>query len=1019
MTAISKRIVRFFSVGVLLAFMAGAPGKAQDELPGWSIDPEGVCHWIGGEATAGVTTVGTTDYPNGAMVRKETMTGNETRNRFKCGVIDADRGYAWFGTYTNPGIVVKVALGDGTELPRPVGYAALNYGEGFLVSAVIDKVNGFAYFGTQVTPSYVVKVSLGEGDDPPVRIGAATLNSSERSPFAAVIDVPNGYAYFGTDMTPAQVVKIRLGEGYEPPVRVGAVTLPSGESNLWCGVIDSSDGYAYFGTNTSYARVIKIQLGDGDNPPQRIGHVELSNADNERYLRCGVINPLDGYALFGTDTSPGCIVKIALGNGASPPMRLGSIPLSSSETHLASAVIDSQNGYACFGTNVGGTNRVIKVETGDKFTLPVRIGSTPLQDEERFLQIAVADDEMGYIYFGTDTSPAAIVKLEAGGGADLPERVGSLVFDDPDRQARCAVIDEVNGYAYIGTDTAPGKVIKIRLSDGTSRATRVGAIELNSGENNLSSAVIDPATGFAYFGTGTSPGRVVKVALGEDMEPPSRVGVAILNDGEIYLESAVIAPEEGFAYFGTNTTPGRVVEVRLGEGMHPPERTGVLILDQGENGLWCALINPSIGYAWFGTMTSPAQVVKVAIGYGNSLVRMGTLQFPTGRNQVQNAVIDPVTNYGYFVSTGNPNRLVKVALGWGWTPPEYIGELELQSQYGPCPSAIDRDNGFVYIGSRDGVLEKVSLGTGNEAPECIGSLEAPVLENQIACSFLDKEKGCLYFATITDPIYLARFVVSHRNYIKGTSLNMPEAGEVNAVSMYSHSASGHLRLALYNYGLTPELLWQSPVISNTMEEGWLEVLIDEGTSQRLFLETGDYWLVWQTDSMGNVPSYLEGDPAKGIRAIYNWSDFPDSIGMNTPVSPTLTSDQWSAFIRYEPRECFETACLIRMPSHDFTEGDPCDCVVDLCNAELGILLDIPLFVVLDIYGSYYFAPSFDDVDWYKVTVPPGKMTVTVLPEFPWPSNAGSASGIRWLAAMTNSRMTEIIGEMGEFTFGWR
>ena len=111
-------------------------------------------------------------------------------------------------------------------------------------------------------------------------------------------------------------------------------------------------------------------------------------------------------------------------------------------------------------------------------------------------------------------------------------------------------------------------------------------------------------------------------------------------------------------------------------------------------------------------------------------------------------------------------------------------------------------------------------------------------------------------------------------------------------------------------------------------------------------------------------------------------------------------------------------CSIRMPSPEYTENDVCYCTVEICNADNGTFYQIPLFVVLNVYGSYYFAPSFGDFDFYRVTVPPGKMSLEVLPEFRWPAGVGSASGICWLAAMTNSGMSDIIGTMGSFTFGW-
>ena len=65
-------------------------------------------------------------------------------------------GFAYFGTYTYPGVVVKVRLSNLTR----VGAFTLNSGEDRLRSAVIDQPNGFAYFGTLTDSDKIIKVDL-------------------------------------------------------------------------------------------------------------------------------------------------------------------------------------------------------------------------------------------------------------------------------------------------------------------------------------------------------------------------------------------------------------------------------------------------------------------------------------------------------------------------------------------------------------------------------------------------------------------------------------------------------------------------------------------------------------------------------------------------------------------------------------------------------------------------------------------------------------------------------------------
>jgi hypothetical protein len=117
-------------------------------------------------------------------------------------------------------------------------------------------------------------------------------------------------------------------------------------------------------------------------------------------------------------------------------------------------------------------------------------------------------------------------------------------------------------------------------------------------------------------------------------------------------------------------------------------------------------------------------------------------------------------------------------------------------------------------------------------------------------------------------------------------------------------------------------------------------------------------------------------------------------------------------------ECAETGCRVFMPSHEFQPLDLCYCDVTVCNLSPNILAETPVFVILDIFGSYFFAPSFTDFDYYEMDIQPGETVIEVLPEFVWPSGAGTLSGAMWYAAMTDPGITELVGELGIFTFGW-
>ena len=88
-----------------------------------------------------------------------------------------------------------------------------------------------------------------------------------------------------------------------------------------------------------------------------------------------------------------------------------------------------------------------------------------------------------------------------------------------------------------------------------------------------------------------------------------------------------------------------------------------------------------------------------------------------------------------------------------------------------------------------------------------------------------------------------------------------------------------------------------------------------------------------------------------------------------------------------------------MPAEIFHQGDPCSCTAIVCNMEGHSIEGYPLFVILDVYGSYFFAPSFNQVfDNYLISHPAfdeGRTEIAVLPEFEWPSVGGSAYGLKW------------------------
>lgn len=499
------------------------------------------------------------------------------------------------------------------------------------------------------------------------------------------------------------------------------------------------------------------------------------------------------------------------------------------------------------GNNIIGTN--IYPDSG--FAL---LEGCDMETEDDRLDGGVIDPVSGYGYWGTESG--RVVKVDLRGGVAPPVRVGAAILESGEVGIRCGVIDTANGYAYFGTFTSPGRVIKVALGEGNAPPYRVGALTLQTGENNLKSAIIDPEKGYAYFGTFTSTGQVVKVALGAGAAPPTRVGALTLASGDNYMLCGVIDPANGYSYWGTYTAPGRVIKVALGAGANPPTRVGATDMEYAESKLDCAAIDLANGHAYFGAESYPGRVVKVALGTGAAPpTRLGGLLLASGENFLHNAMIDTENSHGYFLT--EYAQVIKVALGAGTLPPTRVDSIVHAPHYNYSKSGlIDVTRGYLWLGSNNNIGTK---------------------------------------------IYRVRIGAPQMHSIKASRITLPEPAAPQTVCIYSHTARGNVRLALYNTSASPTLLWQSGIIPNTAAGDWLTVPIASGQPTGLWLLPGDYWLAWQVDTPANVPSYTPGEAGEGFTVPFSWGPFPERLESGSNTQITLTAERWSAYFEYNTR----------------------------------------------------------------------------------------------------------------------
>ncbi|MBN1356493.1 DUF362 domain-containing protein [bacterium] len=136
---------------------------------------------------------------------------------------------------------------------------------------------------------------------------------------------------------------------------------------------------------------------------------------------------------------------------------------------------------------------------------------------------------------------------------------------------------------------------------------------------------------------------------------------------------------------------------------------------------------------------------------------------------------------------------------------------------------------------------------------------------------------------------------------------------------------------------------------------------------------------------------------------------PTVAKTGTPAVPTATQSATPT----PPEDPF---VLIAMPKNEYVPGDPFSLSVHVHT--LNGLIQNPLFVVLDVHGTFFFAPSWNKYDFLPLTKPPGDYEFVIVEEFIWPTGAGSASDILFLAAITDPQVTGLISNLDLVSFGW-
>ncbi|MBN1550492.1 S8 family serine peptidase [bacterium] len=197
-----------------------------------------------------------------------------------------------------------------------------------------------------------------------------------------------------------------------------------------------------------------------------------------------------------------------------------------------------------------------------------------------------------------------------------------------------------------------------------------------------------------------------------------------------------------------------------------------------------------------------------------------------------------------------------------------------------------------------------------------------------------------------------------------------------------------------------ESRWQEMLQSPCPPPQLRSILVDTGTVQ-----------VRPPD--GNI------GPRPNLRSAFHEITQSTPTPIHTPASTATANTPTPTSIMQTPTPvCSPFGCKILMPAHFFSPGDLCTCDLLICNPNIQIYEDTPVFVILDISGLYFFAPSYSDFDYFIMDIMTGQTIVKILPVFSWPENSGSLDEAVWYAAMTDRDMSYLLGDMGSYTFGW-
>jgi len=199
------------------------------------------------------------------------------------------------------GIIAKI--GPGTTTPTRVAVLTLSSGDNYPYSMALDSAAGYGYWGCFTSPGRIVKVALAGNM---TRTAALDLTAGENSIRGMAADVTRGYLYAGCWLSAIKVAKVAISSFTESAV----LTLSAGENETRFLAIDEVNGHLFVGCNLSPGKIVKVQTAaiPAGTVFTRLDVVTLASGENIPYAGCFV--PSRGILVVSTDTATAIVDAI-------------------------------------------------------------------------------------------------------------------------------------------------------------------------------------------------------------------------------------------------------------------------------------------------------------------------------------------------------------------------------------------------------------------------------------------------------------------------------------------------------------------------------------------------------------------------------------------------------------------------------------------------------------------------------------------------------------------------------------